>query len=158
MFKENDIKKAIQALSAGDLADVFSLMEGESIPVDLQVPDSGESALMVAVYKFSVKYIQMFIEIGVDINLQDKYGRTATMVLAANNGVSESLKVDLLKLLLENKPDVSIQCKEGYRAYDYFFENKLYELADLIKAYEEQILLSSGIQENTDQVNMGILF
>lgn len=61
--------------------------------------------------------LRELIDNGVDVNYQDKYGRTALSILAKNSSPTIE-DVENIKYLLEHGADVNIEDKNGKKAFD----------------------------------------
>lgn len=80
-----------------------------------------ELLLQILKENCSTKFITKALDIGVDINYQDKDGRTALMILltADDHGREYHSYEQIYKILLNYCPDVNIQDKYGYTALMY---------------------------------------
>lgn len=140
-------------LGFGDFSGVVKMLEDDpTLHVNVAPNSSKDTALMVAVYRGSHKFVKLFLEMGADPNIQNGVGRTAVMVLSEAQGV-EASRAKILRLLLDSKPDLSITCMHGRTAHDYFISEGLSQLAAMC----ENSTISSVIK-TAEPINSGVVF
>jgi ankyrin repeat protein len=87
---------------------------------------------MDTVKEGNVEDVKHFIEMGMDVNLKDKYGRTPLMHAILNNDI------ELVKLLLENGADVTISDPYGRSMLELAQEND-WRISQLIEEKMKQL-------------------
>ena len=127
------------------------LTEQMSVPALNQVNNDGKTALVMAAlfsqddHGLSVKRL---VEAGADVNLQDRYGRTALMLAVERPSYLKSMKNDTSRVqsLIEDRADLSLQDNSGRNALMIAIEGN-HSIA-ILKLLTDNMSLS-----NINQVN-----
>ncbi|MGB9635006.1 MAG: ankyrin repeat domain-containing protein [Candidatus Micrarchaeia archaeon] len=85
-----------------------------------------ERYFMDTVKEGKVEDVKHFIEMGVNINIKDKYGRTALMHAILRDDI------EMVRLLIENGADLNATDMYGRTVLEIADEND-YEIAEIIK-------------------------
>ncbi|XP_056115051.1 KN motif and ankyrin repeat domain-containing protein 3 isoform X2 [Rhinichthys klamathensis goyatoka] len=97
--------------------------------INAQASQSGQTALMLAVSHGRTMMVQVLLDCGADVNIQDRDGSTALMC-ACEHGHPE-----IAKMLLERPEcDMSLIDKDGHTALSVAMKASHSEIVDLLKA------------------------
>lgn len=97
--------------------------------INAQASQSGQTALMLAVSHGRTMMVQVLLDCGADVNIQDRDGSTALMC-ACEHGHTE-----IAKILLERPEcDMSLTDKDGHTALSVATKASHSEIVDLLKA------------------------
>ncbi|XP_067230484.1 KN motif and ankyrin repeat domain-containing protein 4 isoform X3 [Chanodichthys erythropterus] len=97
--------------------------------INAQASQSGQTALMLAVSHGRTMMVQVLLDCGADVNVQDRDGSTALMC-ACEHGHTE-----IAKILLERPEcDISLTDKDGHTALSVAMKASHSEIVDLLKA------------------------
>lgn len=100
--------------------------------INARAGQSGQTALMLAVSHGRTMMVQVLLDCGADVNIQDRDGSTALMC-ACEHGHTE-----IAKLLLERPEcDTSIKDKDGHTALSVAMKASNSEIMDLLKAHTD---------------------
>jgi ankyrin repeat protein len=106
--------------------------------VNARAKKHNQTALMLAVSHGNIEMVQMLLEAGADINIQDDDGSTALMC-AAEHG-----RIDIVKLLLAHPEcDSSIQDMDGSTALKISLDAGYRDIGVLLYAHEHMSLSKS---------------
>ncbi|XP_039547401.1 KN motif and ankyrin repeat domain-containing protein 2 isoform X2 [Pimephales promelas] len=97
--------------------------------INAQASQSGQTALMLAVSHGRTMMVQVLLDCGADVNIQDRDGSTALMC------ASEHGHTEIAKMLLERPEcDMSLIDKDGHTALSVAMKASHSEIVDLLKA------------------------
>ncbi|XP_051568107.1 KN motif and ankyrin repeat domain-containing protein 4-like isoform X2 [Myxocyprinus asiaticus] len=100
--------------------------------INARASQSGQTALMLAVSHGRTMMVQVLLDCGADVNIQDRDGSTALMC-ACEHGHTE-----IAKILLESQDcDTSLTDKDGHTALSVAMKASHSEIVDLLKAHAD---------------------
>lgn len=144
---------AVQWLAYDAAMKVISMTNGSSLTYARNL--AGKTPLHVAASQGSLRFIQMLLQYGVDVNESDELGQTA-LVYAINGN-----KVEAVKYLLQESASPSQQDSYGKTPLHCAVENKNIECVKVLRSAGAKIMtkdmngatpLTLAFQQNTDMI------
>ncbi len=105
--RDGNINKVEKAIKSG-------------IDVDSKNPEDNASPLMMAVVNGYQDMVEILIELGADVNLQDQLGNTPLIYAAASSIGDDNDEV--MKILVKSGADLEAKDNDGYTALFWAFE------------------------------------
>ena len=100
----------IKACNQGDLNLVSTLINFKNANVNFKIPQTGQTALMIASYRNNIDVVKLLLYHGAYVNLKDNAGWTSLMI-ASDKGHD-----DIAHLLVEANANVDAKDNTGYTA------------------------------------------
>ena len=66
-----------------------------------------------------IEIIQFLLDIGYDVNIQNKYGETPLM-----HAIQNSCNFEVIQLLIQYEANVNMLTNDGYNIFSYFTTNE----------------------------------
>jgi ankyrin repeat protein len=129
-------KSALYLAASSGLTTVVKILLRENVNIDHREYSLGRTPLMAATVSDRLEIMQLLLDAGADINLQDKNGNTA-LAMAARKGRPETVA-----FLLKHGADKSIRNKDGMTALE---ELKMWRVERYAASYDAvEKLLKAG--------------
>jgi ankyrin repeat protein len=109
------------------------LASGVDPNINIETLQGKSPILQYFVYDGNLGAVKHLLEIGADVNQDDKDGDTALHVLAQSRAPHSQAKMDILKLLLENGGDLNKKNNAGKTPFDCAVENGQKEIANQMR-------------------------
>lgn len=144
-YLQNKFDDGIQRYSG----EQFMTLIDKGLDINYQSSPGKETALMQVVYKHDAEYAKLFLEMGANINLQDKYGYSALIHLVLNthlyandlSQVERDLALEnakkVLPILLEYQPNLDLIDEEGKTVIEYYQDECHPELTRMLIEYHK---------------------
>lgn len=139
---QREIDAFVEAAGRGDISAVVSFLDKYPAAIDhensgdVQVEDSGHTALFLAAGTGQIEVVKLLLEKGADVNKQTNYGWTP-LITAVGRFTSGHRDTDMADLLLENGADIDAKNKEGRTAVDLAREYASPEMVRFLEQWPE---------------------
>lgn len=117
------------AASLNDMAMVTLLL---SYTKNINAFQYDNTALMEAVQHDNIDMVNLLLNHGADVNIQNRFGFTALMF------ATRIKDVEMLQLLLDSGADISLQTTRGETALDFAKRTKNYDIITLLENYHRK--------------------
>lgn len=116
-----------KSAAGANLEQLEALLEKEGADINIKSHPCGLTALMIGARAGHIEVVEILIDAGADIDLQNQRGRTALM-FASSRG-----HLDILKLLVSKGADINLKDQQGNTALIHAQHRRFKEIIDFLK-------------------------